>query len=79
MTVNCSRPARTSEVFNSPRDEWVAGFVGVENVIEGRVLSIHEGIADIELPAGRKLEAVDNGAAPSSRGAGMHPSGRRRA
>ncbi len=57
----------TSEVFNSPRDEWVAGFVGVENVIEGLVLSIHEGIADIERPAGRKLEAVDNGAAPSSR------------
>jgi molybdopterin-binding protein len=57
----------TSEVFNSPQDEFVAGFVGVENVIEGRVLSTQEGIADIELAPGRKLEAVDNGAARSSK------------
>jgi len=39
------------EVFNKPLDEGVASFVGVENIIEGRVISNVDGIALID--AGR--------------------------
>jgi ABC-type molybdate transport system substrate-binding protein len=54
--------------------DWYVGFA-----TEGRVLSTHEGIADIELPAG--TEAGGNGQRGNAflEGAGMHPSGRCRA
>ena len=37
------------DVFSSPADEKVAGFVGVENLIPGRVLEQWEGLATVEL------------------------------
>jgi molybdenum ABC transporter ATP-binding protein len=36
-----------SEIFNAPADAAVASFVGVETVVEGKVTSIGEGIAQI--------------------------------
>lgn len=36
-----------SEIFNTPADATVARFVGVETVIEGKVVSVGEGIARI--------------------------------
>jgi molybdopterin-binding protein len=53
------------EIFNAPVNEFVASFVGVENVIEGHVLSTHAGIATIALTPEQKLEAVESGAALS--------------
>ncbi|MEJ2658360.1 MAG: ABC transporter ATP-binding protein [Desulfobacterales bacterium] len=55
-----------AEIFNAPADEFVARFVGVENIIDGRVVSKHDGISEIELENGRILVAADNGAARSS-------------
>jgi len=52
-----------SEIFNTPVNEFVASFVGVDNLIEGNVLSTHEGMASIALTPQEKIEAVDNGAA----------------
>jgi molybdopterin-binding protein len=56
-----------SEIFNTPVNEFVASFVGVDNVIEGTVLSTHEGIASVALTSQEKIEAVDNGATRLSR------------
>jgi len=56
-----------AHIFNAPADEFVARFVGMENIIEGRVLSWQDGRAEIELPGGRMLSAADSDAAQSSR------------
>ncbi|MFU8796035.1 MAG: ABC transporter ATP-binding protein [Dehalococcoidia bacterium] len=37
------------EVFRSPRSEEVAGFVGMENIIEGTVVANSEGIATVNI------------------------------
>jgi molybdenum ABC transporter ATP-binding protein len=56
-----------ADIFNAPVNEFVAKFVGTDNVIEGRVLSTHDGISEIELATGQIVEAADNGATRSSR------------
>jgi tungstate transport system ATP-binding protein len=45
------------EVFGAPADEEVGAFVGVENILDGRVLSVADGLAEVEV-AGRRLSAV---------------------
>jgi len=52
-------------VFGAPADEFVARFVGVENILEGRVLSTAEGIVAVELSPGKGIEAIDRGSARS--------------
>jgi molybdopterin-binding protein len=41
-----------NEVFSSPVDEEVAAFVGVENIIPGRVRSVADGLGAVEVAAG---------------------------
>lgn len=41
-----------NEVFSSPVDEEIAAFVGVENIIPGRVLSVVDGLGAVEVAAG---------------------------
>ncbi len=47
------------EVFRKPKDNFVARFVGFENLFEGKVIRIHEGIALIDIN-GVKIEAVSS-------------------
>jgi molybdate/tungstate transport system ATP-binding protein len=56
-----------TEVFQRPVDEFVARFVGVDNVMEGRVLSNRDGVAEIELSGGQVLDVADRGAARLTR------------
>jgi molybdenum ABC transporter ATP-binding protein len=56
-----------AEIFNAPVDEFVAKFVGIDNVMVGKVASTQTGFSEIELATGHKLEAIDNGATTSSR------------
>ncbi len=51
-----------AEIFNAPASEAVANFVGVETVLEGRVLSVSDGMAEIGV-AGRVLHVLANAAA----------------
>ncbi len=46
-----------SEVFTAPVDEDVAAFVGVETVVEGRVLEAADGVVTLEVN-GRRVEAA---------------------
>jgi molybdopterin-binding protein len=41
-----------NEVFSSPVDEEVAAFVGVENIISGRIRSVADGLGAVELAGG---------------------------
>ncbi|MDE3089405.1 MAG: ABC transporter ATP-binding protein [Chloroflexota bacterium] len=51
-----------SEIFNTPADEFVANFVGVETVLEGQVLSASDG--DVRIALGdREIHAVGEHAA----------------
>jgi molybdopterin-binding protein len=47
------------EIFSSPASEEIARFVGMENIIEGTVISNQECIADIEVK-GHKVEGVSS-------------------
>lgn len=47
----------TNEVFQTPRTSAVARFIGIENVLEGRVISQHEGITKIDVD-GKIITAV---------------------
>lgn len=46
-----------SDVFSHPRDEEVARIVGVETVVEGRVMSVNDGLATVQV-AGMTLMAL---------------------
>ena len=46
-----------AEVFAAPADEEVAAFVGVENIVPGRVRSLADGLATLDL-GGLAVEAV---------------------
>ncbi len=53
----------STEVFRSPRSEEVAGFVGMENIIEGKVVASAEGIATVKTgsdPDGTTIQAVSD-------------------
>jgi tungstate transport system ATP-binding protein len=41
-----------NEVFSSPLDQEIAAFVGVENIIPGRVHSVADGLGAVEVAAG---------------------------
>jgi tungstate transport system ATP-binding protein len=47
------------EIFNCPKNEEVAEFVGAENILSGRILSNDDGIALIDL-SGHKVQVVTN-------------------
>jgi len=48
-----------NEVFRKPKDNFIARFVGFENLYEGKIVENHEGIAFIDID-GVKIEAVSN-------------------
>jgi len=52
----------SGEIFDSPGNREVAEFVGVENIIDGVVVSNEEGVATIDV-GGNIIEAVSNYAA----------------
>jgi len=56
MMVQVGTP---NEIFNQPRNEEVAEFVGMENIIEGRVKSNEGGLATIDVQ-GHRIEAISN-------------------
>ncbi|MFC1873832.1 ABC transporter ATP-binding protein [Chloroflexota bacterium] len=47
------------EVFNSPRNKEVANFIGMENIIDGVVMSNEDGIATVEV-SGHKIEVISD-------------------
>lgn len=50
---------KSDEIFDSPRNREVAEFVGVENIIDGIVVSNEEGVATIDV-GGNIIESVSN-------------------
>ena len=65
-------------VYRSPLDDFVARFLGLDNILPGRVVEINEGHVIIETPIG-PLQAALNEAKPPSPGAPIrvliHPEG----
>jgi molybdopterin-binding protein len=49
----------SSEIFNRPNDVRVARLVGVENILEGKLIANQQGLAQIRI-AGHTLEAITN-------------------
>ncbi|HEX2117290.1 MAG TPA: ABC transporter ATP-binding protein [Alphaproteobacteria bacterium] len=50
------------EIYERPRTEFVAGFLGASNFFDGRVVARREGIAEIEIK-GWRVQARDEGSA----------------
>jgi len=50
---------RPADVFNSPADETIAAFVGVENILPGTVTAQNTGVAEVSL-AGATISASNN-------------------
>lgn len=48
------------EIFYEPDSEFVAGFIGFENIYEGRVAEVHDGLITVDVD-GSKLEVVADG------------------
>lgn len=46
------------QVFGAPADEEIAAFIGVENILTGRLLAIHDGLAEVDVE-GRRLVGVE--------------------
>jgi tungstate transport system ATP-binding protein len=49
----------TNDIFCSPKNEEVANFVGMENIIEGVIIANNEGVATVNV-GGNAIEAVSN-------------------
>jgi spermidine/putrescine transport system ATP-binding protein len=47
------------ELYERPASAFVAGFLGVSNLLDGRVTSAAQGVLDIELADGRTIRATD--------------------
>ena len=50
---------KADEVFNSPSNQEVAEFVGVENIIDGVIVASKEGVATIDI-GGNVIEAISD-------------------
>lgn len=48
-----------TDIFRSPRNEEVANFVGMENIIEGVIIASNDGIATVDL-GGNAIQAVSD-------------------
>lgn len=49
------------ELYERPRTEFVAGFLGVSNLLDGRVTGRQERMVEITLPDGSRLRAPSEG------------------
>jgi spermidine/putrescine transport system ATP-binding protein len=54
-------------VYERPRTTFVAGFIGVSNLMPGSVISVGEGRGRIQLESGPELETRVDGIAPGAR------------
>lgn len=48
-------------LYERPRTEFVAGFLGVSNLLDGRVTGRRDGMVEITLPDGTRLRAPSEG------------------
>jgi spermidine/putrescine transport system ATP-binding protein len=55
------------EIYERPRTEFVAGFIGVSNLMPGSVESVHDGRADVRLDSGPTVQASADGVGPGER------------
>ena len=55
------------EIYERPRTTFVAGFIGVSNLMPGEVVSTGAGISDMRLDAGPTVRTGAAGAAPGER------------
>jgi spermidine/putrescine transport system ATP-binding protein len=55
------------ELYERPATEFVAGFLGVSNLLDGRVVGQAGGLVEIELDAGGRLHAAAEGLAGATR------------
>ena len=55
------------EIYERPSTTFVAGFIGVSNLMPGTVRSLHGDKAEVELEAGITVEAESNGLATGER------------
>lgn len=49
---------RPAEVYERPRDAFVAGFIGETNFLQGSLRELRDGRGSVRLPSGRELEGV---------------------
>jgi spermidine/putrescine transport system ATP-binding protein len=54
-----------SEIYERPRNRFVADFIGQTNFIEGRVLRIRDGLVDVEVASSGTLRGLVTSDAPS--------------
>ncbi len=59
--------AEPVEVYERPETTFVAGFIGVSNLMPGTVRALRDGRAEVELEAGVTVEAGANGLATGER------------
>jgi putative spermidine/putrescine transport system ATP-binding protein len=50
-----------NEVYDEPRSDFVAGFVGVSNLLELEIASVEDGVARLRLGSGDDIQAPDAG------------------
>jgi spermidine/putrescine transport system ATP-binding protein len=55
------------EIYERPRTRFVAGFIGVSNLMPGKVVSSASGVSEIRLDAGPTIRTGAAGAAPGER------------
>jgi spermidine/putrescine transport system ATP-binding protein len=54
-----------AEIYERPRNRFVADFIGQTNFIEGRVLQIRDGLVDVEVASSGTLRGLVTSDAPS--------------
>jgi len=47
-----------ADIYERPATPFVAGFLGVSNLLEGRVTAADTGMLEIELAGGRRIRAT---------------------
>lgn len=54
-----AQTGNVTDIFRSPQNEEVAHFVGMENILEGAIITSNEGIATVDI-GGNAIQAVSN-------------------
>ena len=64
IVQQCATP---TELYEQPSNSFVADFIGENNRIKGAIVSVNEGIADIQLDCGTSVKAVCSEIASNSK------------